>query len=323
MFNLIGSLLFGSKTVDTTSTETQTQSDCLTTMDTGSHQIETSTQIDSQINESSMTNEDWDIVDRSEEADKCDSKEVGVNTSIYQSPEPNPGEVQVQEKSIFDRPEDDNDIILGSFFEKNENSNDDQERYKTQRLAEEDEDISDEVVAEVRNKDWLITPLPCLRSITASQRSISENAELENLLIEHPSMSVFVSATSTSLIESTHENVMQSAEVKIVKSQAEKRKGQELVCGQSDSANSTLRRKGKKNKKSNNSVSNKENVRALLFTENKKSLAHGSKLDGVLVTGKQMKRNNKNSSFKSSNNVNMNKRKYHKLQQPTFFNNNL
>jgi len=190
-------------------------------------------------------------------------------------------------------------------------------------LADEDEDISEEVVAEVRNKDWLITPLPCLTSITASQRSISDNAELENLLIEHPSMSVFVTATSTSI----HENVMQSTEkkeVKIFKSQSEKRKGQEIAIVQYDSMqNGTLKRKGKKSRKSSNAVcNNKENVRALLLNDAKKSSAHGNKLDNVLLNGKQMKRNNMSSAFKA-NHVNLNKRKYHKLQQPVFFNNNL
>ena len=83
-----------------------------------------------------------------------------------------------------------------------------------------------------------------------------------------------------------------------------------------------MKRKGKKSKKSNNAVCNKENVRALLFNDGKKSSAHGNKLDNALLNGKQMKRNNKSSAFKS-NNVNMNKRKYHKLQQPVFYNNNL
>ncbi|CAF0772151.1 unnamed protein product [Brachionus calyciflorus] len=316
MFNLFGSIFFGSKNVDTQSTETQTNEINGPVVEDRS-QINASIQNDNHVNDVSITNEDWDIVDRSEEADKCesqDSKEIGVNTSIYEKPEPNPDDKAGQE-SIFDRPEDDNDIILGSFFEKNEKSNDNEDRYKTQGLPDDDEEITDEVVAVVRNKDWLITPLPCLTSITASQRSISENAELENLLIEHPSMSVFVSATSTSIIEidESNDTVMQSA----IKNQSEKRKGAEM---QVDSQNSTLKRKGKKGKRSNNTVSNKENVRALLFNENKKSCEQAKKLDALLLNGKQLKRNNKNSKW---NNVNMNKRKYHQMQQPAFFNNNL
>jgi hypothetical protein len=85
--------------------------------------------------------------------------------------------------------------ILGSFFEKHQAEDDAFNRkYKsvTARLAAEDEDMM-----QTTTKDWLITPLPCLTSITASQRSIVENDPLENLLIEHPSMSVFVAATSS------------------------------------------------------------------------------------------------------------------------------
>jgi len=265
MFNLFGSLFFGSKTVETTSIETQTQHDsnACPPLDR-SHQIKTS--IEQNPHNESNSNDDWDIVDRSEEADKCnelDSKEIGVNTSIYQSPEPNETEKKAEEKSIFDRPEDDNDIILGSFFEKNANSNDDEKRYKTQGIADEDEEISEEVVAEIEKK-----------------------------------------------------------EAKIFKSQSEKRKGQEIATVQADSQNGTLKRKGKKSKKSNNAVCNKENVRALLFNDARKSSSNGNKSDNALLNGKQMKRNNKSSAFKS-NNVNMNKRKYHKLQQPVFYNNNL
>lgn len=153
MFNLLGSLLFGNRSAERSHTQTN------------------------DVN----TQEDWDIVDRSEEADKLKAEPV-----VY-GPEPAPG--------VLERAEDDNDVILGSFFERNEHSTDDQERYKA-RTYDDDE------MPEVRSKDWLITPLPCLTSITASQRSVTENSELENLLIEHPSMSVFVTATSTSIIES-------------------------------------------------------------------------------------------------------------------------
>ncbi|RMZ96040.1 tumor p53-inducible nuclear 2 isoform X1 [Brachionus plicatilis] len=250
MFNLLGSLLFGNRSAERSHTQTN------------------------DVN----TQEDWDIVDRSEEADKLKAEPV-----VY-GPEPAPGELE--------RAEDDNDVILGSFFERNEHSTDDQERYKA-RTYDDDE------MPEVRSKDWLITPLPCLTSITASQRSVTENSELENLLIEHPSMSVFVTATSTSIIES-----IDSPE----KSGCEKRKG-------GDSANSTLRRKGKKSKKSS-ALCNKENVRVLLFSDAKKGSAQAKKVESAALNGKQMTRCNKSSAFKSIN-VNLNKRKYHKLQQPS------
>lgn len=92
------------------------------------------------------------------------------------------------------------------------------------------------------------------------------------------------------------------------KSGCEKRKG-------GDSANSTLRRKGKKSKKSS-VLCNKENVRVLLFSDAKKGSAQAKKVESAALNGKQMTRCNKSSAFKSIN-VNLNKRKYHKLQQPS------
>lgn len=174
MFNLLGSLLFGNRSL-----ESQNQTNDVNT-----------TQRSPDINTSQVVNEDWDIVDRMEEADKCLVDEQQV---VY-GPEPAP--------DMFERAQDDNDVILGSFFERNENTNDDQERYKIRVYQDDEEPVT-------KSKDWLITPLPCLTSITASQRSVNENSELENLLIEHPSMSVFVTATSTSIIESLDSNVMQ------------------------------------------------------------------------------------------------------------------
>lgn len=220
MFNLFGSLFFGNRaeakqevieeskpeeteslnTKETTGVQTQTTENAQQ-----QNELTDANQIKPQTDKANTSGLDWVIVDRSEEADKCESstelnsRDVGVNTSMIQSMQTNPLEEQKEkqvpkEKSIFDRDDDDNDIILGSFFEKNQNSNDDGDRYKTSGM-EEDED--DETEAATPNKDWLITPLPCLTSITASQRSI-ENDPLENLLIEHPSMSVFVTATSSS-----------------------------------------------------------------------------------------------------------------------------
>jgi hypothetical protein len=81
--------------------------------------------------------------------------------------------------------------ILGSFFEKNQD-----EDGEFNRKYKQANKIDEEDMMQTTNKDWLITPLPCLTSITASQRSI-ESDPLENLLIEHPSMSVFVAATSS------------------------------------------------------------------------------------------------------------------------------
>lgn len=102
-------------------------------------------------------------------------------------------------------------------------------------------------------------------------------------------------------------------EIREENSICEKRKGAEMSVG--ESPNSTLRRKGKKSKKSN-ALCNKENVRVLLFSDAKKGSAQAKKFDSSLLNGKQMTRCNRNSAFKSFN-VNMNKRKYHKLQQPS------
>jgi hypothetical protein len=48
---------------------------------------------------------------------------------------------------------------------------------------------------------WFITPLPSLVSLSTSQRSIVDTGALENLLIEHPSMSVFISVGDDDLDE--------------------------------------------------------------------------------------------------------------------------
>jgi hypothetical protein len=155
---------------------------------------------------------DWVIVDRSEEADKlnksigtstsANNMDVGVNTSIIvdnqmayattnQTSAQNGAEqilTEEHEREDEQKEEDEesDEILLGSFFERNEHTD-----------GEEEEMQQDEEEDEVKQKDWLITPLPCLTSITTSQRSIVENHPFENLLIEHPSMSVFVSATSS------------------------------------------------------------------------------------------------------------------------------
>jgi hypothetical protein len=156
-------------------------------------------------NNSKSTGElDWVIVDRSEEADKlnrsigtstsANNMDVGVNTSMivdnnnqmaYATKQTSAQDGAEQTEKVIEKEEDSDEVLLGSFFERNEHTDGEEEM---QHDEEEDE---------VKQKDWLITPLPCLTSITTSQRSIVENHPFENLLIEHPSMSVFVSATSS------------------------------------------------------------------------------------------------------------------------------
>jgi hypothetical protein len=127
------------------------------------------------------------------------------------------------------------DVLLGSFFDKNATC-EDEERYKCYKhLDNNDAELSNEpadaedteesssqcidmpntdnlnktaqVLEPVKSETWLITPLPCLTSITelSQQRSMIDNDPLENLLIEHPSMSIFMSATAppTSITAST------------------------------------------------------------------------------------------------------------------------
>lgn len=119
------------------------------------------------------------------------------------------------------------------------------------------------------------------------------------------------------------------------KSQAEKRKGRaEAVLSISPCSTLQRNKRGKRNKKSpangnaiagSNSGAGKENlqVRTLLLNDAKKPFAsQGNKLESFLLNKNQMKRNNKNSTFKATKyNVNSNQRKYHKLQQPTFLSN--
>jgi hypothetical protein len=89
------------------------------------------------------------------------------------------------------------DILIGSFFRKNE-------------LEEEVEDSTDNknvicIEKLVRNDTtWLITPLPCLTSITASvqqQKSMIDNDQIENLRIEQPDR--FMSASTTTVTDAT------------------------------------------------------------------------------------------------------------------------
>jgi hypothetical protein len=211
---------------------------------------------------------DWVIVDRSEAAvEKCKpAAVVDVSTSMTAS-------IDDLQKSTVVAPAVANtnitdSVMLGSFFDKN--ANEDEEFNKKYGNA----------ANMHQTKDWLITPLPCLTSITASQRSIVDNDPMENLLIEHPSMSVFVAATSsaesdddddTATLEDEEMNVFyflfdikeeeekkqQPAALReveknvMVKSQSEKRKalGSPKICD-SKPPGGKRHQKHKKNKKS-------------------------------------------------------------------------
>lgn len=232
MFNLIGSLLFGQRVTDM-ETYSSTPEEITTT---GLAEASTQTSTHANMQQSNTTSPDtsiinhytfigplnyneslprhnsldWVIVDRSEEADKCflnkqrlneaiKLQDTGINTSILLPNETdNINPIQIDQEpekpqlTMFERSDDDNDVILGSFFEKNEHESE-QDKSRYTHIEQSDDDEEDQA------KNWQITPLPCLTS-KASTSNVEETIEdpLENLLIEHPSMSVFVSATSAS-----------------------------------------------------------------------------------------------------------------------------
>lgn len=280
MFNLFGSLFFGQRPVATTTADMNSQPE--STHAAASTTNEASTQTSSkqtahtqtaamehdlhmksndaeeartqyspfigplnynEYHQHNQSSNDWVIVDRSEEADKCFYKsntshktthlsaEAGINTSTIMQQDNNEQtqednqtitsmqleeqEDEAEEKTVskmFERSDEDNDIILGSFFEKNEIETEAESQRYTMNREESDEEEDDEgeqgvqLEKKPQANDWQITPLPCLTSTTWSQRSLVADDPLENLLIEHPSMSVFVSATSSSnnTVNTTH-----------------------------------------------------------------------------------------------------------------------
>lgn len=371
MFNLLGNLLFGYRQTQEEEEnqkqsaqehellqQTESASQSTQTLDNSNVNNETNNGVVPTVNRKP---EDWVIVDRSEEADKelVVRNDASTNTSMIQSKVINEPESSKEPTATLSES---NHAILGSFFEKNEQEDEEFNRkYKSHKLHEDDENIADE---QTTTKDWLITPLPCLTSITASQRSIVENDPLENLLIEHPSMSVFVAATSsTSSSDASFQeeddimNIEENIEIKMVietmkafkelernivlsKSFSEKRK-MASVAASEVSPTASLKRKGKKNKKStsgsptgstsnvslgsasNHKSNNKENFQQVLLANDFKKQAGQARLEALLLNKNQMKRANKNSVFAAAkqHNANCKQRKYHKLQQPSFLSN--
>lgn len=268
---------------------------------------------------------------------------------------------------VGDEEEEDNDVLLGSFFDRNQFDQDDRQPQPSAAAA-----AVQSPLLPPHKDEWLITPLPCLTSITTSQRSIVDNDPLENLLIEHPSMSVFVSRTNsiecgpvaTPLKPSYSENAMRKEDsltsTLVLSSSAQKKRKdmepsptsqqqqhQQQHQQQSQaqtSPTSTMRRSkaSKRNKKSLPSspvsqqqqqqqpqqaaappttttvatTANKENtfVRTLVTSEFRSKTNPASKLDSILLSKNQMKRNNKHAAKFNSNNCIQ--RKFHKLQQP-------
>jgi len=245
MFNAIfGNFLFSNKStepvVDTVPEEEQTNGKCEASTQTTSISIQASlvggeklgvgsnddkhVLTDTRASGTATSNPlDWVIIDPSEGSMMMDVSQLeksnqgdnlvdmGCNTdaTIIEA-----SQKDKQEKSN----DDDGDVLLGSFFDKNERdesdlssghlicskifrsglglSNDDNN--ESDNDANEAEEETKVEAPAKRDETWLITPLPCLTSITESsnQRSMIDNYPLENLLIEHPSMSVFISATT-------------------------------------------------------------------------------------------------------------------------------
>jgi len=255
---------------------------------------------------------DWVIIDRSEEAEKCNKNspaliDATTSTSMMASQIQQNGQVAVRQNALT---ESSTGVMLGSFFDKNSAEDDEYNRkYKSSSSAASEvaavSTVSngDEVdmMQATAARDWLITPLPCLTSITASQRSI-ESDPLENLLIEHPSMSVFVAATSSSSAsddsfaedEDSKMNVDDSNALKVIeknvclaKSVSEKRKvaasptpsaaNSSASQVESTSPSASLKRKGKKSKKPSSTVASSASSSATSVAGNAASAPKANK----------------------------------------------
>lgn len=228
-------------------------------------------QLQNQQQQQTQTTTHLDDVKEEEEVTSPVEEEAQVVISSEQD-EVEMKEVEEEDEEVSPKrlsEEEDDDVLLGSFFDRNEtDSNCVQQEEQSQQQQP--------AVQPARQDEWLITPLPCLTSITCSQRSLVDNDPLENLLIEHPSMSVFVTVTSSAMAESAvtpikpsqesavfkvfSENVEKKVEEKkessLGKSVSQrKRKGMETTTTTttttSPSPTSTMRRKAnKRNKKS-------------------------------------------------------------------------
>lgn len=150
----------------------------------------------------------------------------------------------------------DSECLLGSFFERNTDEIEMQEEEQEEEEQQQETNEVEELMQSNKKEDWLITPLPCLTSITCSQRSIIENHPLENLLIEHPSMSVFVTATSTSSCDEDEEmRQIEENKEDLIEQQYQKEQQLEIVVAK---ANNKSAQKKKSNKKQQEDSLSKE-----------------------------------------------------------------
>lgn len=227
MFSAIFGSIFNGRVEEQPQNESKQQSEASTqTFENKS----TSTQVNldttkTNLNDTATSQQDWVIVDESET--NVNDKACGDNlVEMVTDPEPEP---------------ENTDPLIGSFFQKNEQC-DDEERWKSYRHKKQVENIEiketdnkpvepETVTAQTtpikKNDTWLITPSPCLTSITESsqQKSMIDNDPLENLLIEQPSRFM-----STSTCVPTYAEVAKSPKSTQVKpkKQDESRKQTEI-----------------------------------------------------------------------------------------------
>lgn len=131
---------------------------------------------------------DWVIIDESPENEK------GVGSNLVEMTN------SVSQES--------DDPLIGSFFQRNEvddNKDNENKPIEIDQTDNESKTVENQtVLPEPKKETWLITPLPCLTSITESsqQKSMIDNDPMENLLIEQPTR--FMSASTTTATESAN-----------------------------------------------------------------------------------------------------------------------
>jgi hypothetical protein len=223
MFSAIGNMIWGGKAEEEEQTDSQ-----INDLTSNSSSTEVSTQTSdnksasTQVNlDESRNNEnkntlndtvnsqnqlDWVIV---EDADGMSNDKACQNENLVEMTN---SETNEPIKETIDDP------LIGSFFQKNEFC-DDEERYKFYREHQNDNKIevdmktdnqictveTQTVLPQPKQDTWLITPLPCLTSITESSqqaKSMIDNDPLENLLIEQPNR--FMSASTTEALPHTN-----------------------------------------------------------------------------------------------------------------------
>jgi len=221
-----GGGVVGGEAVDSKYTEASTQTSSPSTNNANDNNEPLTSQTPLNDSTHSSCQSDWVIVDKGDTDDTYEQQSNFIGPLAMQHTD-----------NLVDMEAQSNDVLLGSFFDKNATTSDeDSERFRCHQFIDadneadekqeeeehEDEEEDEEPMVQQldktdsqtgqltsatqtenvlkKNETWLITPLPCLTSITQSsqQRSMIDNDPLENLLIEHPSMSIFMSATNVS-----------------------------------------------------------------------------------------------------------------------------